>query len=130
MLINFRWAFAGALTSQSVAEPFDVVENVTTAAAQAFLISTPLGRRIVMASAGYAGSLLGYAAGTTAVGVTAGAAAGLVIGAAVGTAVSSVAFGPEGKQLAIDFYTGQNTRPIDYLPHYNAYKIVKHYATS
>ena len=54
--------------------------------------------------------------------------AGAVIGAAGGTAISSVAFGQEGKQKAIEFYTGQNTSLIDYIPHYNAYKIVSHYA--
>ena len=76
------------------------------------------------ASTSTAGALATIATYTGAV------AAGYVIVAAAGTAISSVAFGSEGKQKAIDFYTFQNTRPIDYLPHYNAYKIVKHYVTA
>lgn len=65
------------------------------------------------------------AAGTTTLAVAAGA----VIGAAVGTAISSAVFGDEGRELALDFYTGQADNWYDYVPHYNAYKIVKHYVT-
>lgn len=57
-------------------------------------------------------------------------AAGAVIGAATGTAISSAIFGAEGKEKAIKFYTGQADNFYDYIPHYNAYKIVKHYVTN
>lgn len=59
-----------------------------------------------------------------------GAAAAVGVGAGVvaGTALSAAIFGPEGKDDAIDFYSGK-ARPIEYIPHYNAYKIVRHYAT-
>ena len=80
----------------------------------------------------YAGS---FAASTATAGVvgtgimyTFAVGAGAVIGAAAGTAISSVAFGESGKQKAIEFYTGQ-ANLIDYYPPYNAYKIVRHYAT-
>jgi len=57
------------------------------------------------------------------------AGAGAVIGAAVGTAASSVLFGQEGKQTAIEFYTGQSGAEwYEYIPHYNAGRIVAHYA--
>jgi len=57
------------------------------------------------------------------------AGAGAVIGAAVGTATSSVLFGQEGKQTAIEFYTGRSGAEwYEYIPHYNAGRIVAHYA--
>lgn len=55
------------------------------------------------------------------------AAVGAGVGIVAGTAISAAAFGPEGKDLAIEFYTG-GADLIDYIPHYNAYKIVRHYA--
>ena len=58
----------------------------------------------------------------------AAAAVGVGVGVVAGTAISAAAFGPEGKDAAIKFYTGQ-ANLIDYIPHYNAYKIVRHYAT-
>ncbi len=58
----------------------------------------------------------------------AAAALGVGVGVVAGTAISRAAFGPEGGQAAVDFYTGYNTSLIDYIPHYNAYKIVSHYA--
>jgi hypothetical protein len=58
----------------------------------------------------------------------AAAAVGVGVGVVAGTAVSSAVFGPEGKDRAIQFYSGQ-ANMIDYIPHYNAYKIVRHYAT-
>ena len=114
----------------------------TTSAAAFF--QTPAGKRALMAAGGAAfsvvkdvGTVATAAAGTstaaalaTAATYTGAVAAGYVIGAATGTAIASTAFGPEGKQKAIDFYTFQNTRAIDYLPHYNAYKIVKHHVTT
>lgn len=127
--INFRWALAGAFTSQTIAEPTDPIENIATASTQAFFISTPLGRRLVMGAFSWAGSLLWWGAGTTTVGIGLGAAAGAVTGAAVGTAISSVVWGEEGKQKAIKFYTGQADNWYDYVPHYNAYKIIKHYGS-
>lgn len=57
----------------------------------------------------------------------AAAAVGLGVGVVAGTALSAAIFGPEGKDAAIKFYTGQ-TNFSDYIPHYNAYKIVRHYA--
>ena len=109
-------------------------------------LQTPTGKRTAV-SVGTAGAVFakdivlttyytaGFAlstatAGVVRTGITYGLAvgAGAVIGAAAGTAISSVAFGQAGKQKAIDFYTGQNTSLIDYIPHYNAYKIVRHYA--
>ncbi len=52
---------------------------------------------------------------------------GLGIGVVAGTAISRSAFGPQGSDMAIDFYTGTGTTWYDYIPHYNAAKIVKHY---
>jgi len=104
-------------------------------------IQTPLGGRII-SSVGLSGVIIAkdaisvgstVMATSTAAAITTGAtyvgavAAGYVIGAAVGIAISSTAFGQSGKQKALDFYTFQNTNPIDYVPHYNAFKIVKHY---
>ena len=57
----------------------------------------------------------------------AAAAVGVGVGVVAGTAISSAAFGPEGRDRAIEFYTG-GANLIDYIPHYNAYKIVRHYA--
>ena len=58
----------------------------------------------------------------------AAAAVGLGIGIVAGTALSTRIFGPTGKDKAISFYSGQ-ANLIDYIPHYNAYKIVRHYAS-
>ena len=57
----------------------------------------------------------------------AAAAVGVGVGIVAGTAISRAAFGVEGKDKAIQFYSGQ-ANLIDYIPHYNAYKIVRHYA--
>lgn len=57
----------------------------------------------------------------------AAAALGVGVGVVAGTAISRAAFGVEGKDLAIEFYSGQ-ANWYDYIPHYNAYKIVRHYA--
>ena len=57
----------------------------------------------------------------------AAAAVGVGVGIVAGTAISRAAFGVEGKDKAIQFYSGQ-AKLIDYIPHYNAYKIVSHYA--
>ena len=57
----------------------------------------------------------------------AAAALGEGVGVVAGTAISRAAFGVEGKVKAIQFYSGQ-ANLIDYIPHYNAYKIVRHYA--
>ena len=56
----------------------------------------------------------------------AAAALGLGVGVVAGTAISRAAFGVEGKDLAIDYYTGQ-AKWYEYIPHYNAGRIVKHY---
>ena len=57
----------------------------------------------------------------------AAAALGVGVGGVAGTAISRAAFGVEGKDAAIQFYSGQ-ANWYDYIPHYNAYKIVRHYA--
>jgi hypothetical protein len=56
-------------------------------------------------------------------------AAGVLIGGAAGVAISQTIWGNEGRQKAIDFYSGR-ANLIDYVPAYNAYKIVKHYVTN
>lgn len=57
----------------------------------------------------------------------AAAAVGVGAGIVVGTALSRSLFGVEGKDLALDFYTGTGTSWYDYIPQYNAAKIVKHW---
>ena len=130
----FIWATAGGFVARTVNNPLRPIDNALESIGYAGLFATRPGQAIVLGVGsrvlGLGGSVATAVFGSTAVGVTLGAAGGVVIGAAVGTAISSIAFGPEGKQKAIDFYTGQNTRPIDYLLHYNAYKIVKHYVTT
>ena len=129
----FIWATAGGFVARTLDNPLRPIDNALESIGYAGLFATRPGQAIVLGVGsrvlGLGGSAATAVFGSTAVGVTLGAAGGVVIGAAVGTSISSVAFGPEGKQKAIDFYTGQNTRLIDYVPHYNAYKIVKHYVT-
>ena len=79
---------------------------------------------IVLGTRGVAAAKVGSKAGI----YGAAAALGVGVGVVAGTAISRAAFGPEGGQAAVDFYTGHNTSLIDYIPHYNAYKIVSHYA--
>jgi hypothetical protein len=130
--ISFRWAFVGGFAARTIDRPLSPVRNAAESALFSALFATKTGQRILLGTAvrtaGVAGSAVGAAAGATATGIVLGAGAGAVIGAATGTAISSVAFGPEGKQKAIEFYTGQ-ANLIDYYPPYNAYKIVRHYAT-
>ena len=127
----FVWATAGGFVARTLDNPLRPVNNLIESGAYAGLFATRAGQALVLGVGsrvlGLSGSAATAVAGSTAVGVTLGAAAGYVIGAGVGTAISSKAFGSSGKEKAIDFYTFQNTNPIDYLPHYNAYKIVKHY---
>ena len=130
-MIPFLWATGGGFLARTLDDPFRPVSNLAKSAGWASVFATKTGQRVIIGSlartAGIAGSAAGAAFGSTAVGVGLGAGAGVVIGAAAGTAISSVAFGPAGKQKAIEFYTGQ-ANLIDYIPHYNAYKIVRHYA--
>jgi hypothetical protein len=56
-------------------------------------------------------------------------AAGVAVGAVGGVALSTAIFGAEGNRLSREFYSGQ-ANLIDYVPAYNAYKIVKHYVTT
>jgi len=58
----------------------------------------------------------------------AAAVAGYGIGAVAGTAISTTIWGPEGQDDAIEFYTGR-ANLIDYVPHVNAFRIVKHYVS-
>ena len=130
-MIPFLWATGGGFLARTLDNPFQPASNLAKSAGWASVFATKTGQRILLGTAartaGIAGSAAGAAFGSTAVGVGLGAGAGVVIGAAAGTAISSVAFGPSGKQKAIQFYTGQ-ANLIDYIPHYNAYKIVSHYA--
>ena len=130
----FIWATAGGFVARTLDNPLRPFDNIIESVGYAGLFATRPGQVLVLGVGSRVLSLGGSAAtavfGSTAVGVTLGAAGGLVIGAAVGTAISSAAFGPEGKQKAIEFYTGQNTEIIDYIPHYNAYKIIKHYVSN
>lgn len=134
------WAFVTGFTIGTIRNPFDPTANVFWGAVSGAAAS-PTGRSFlfrvgsVIVSDIYivGGAVMGTStAGAIGTGITFGAAAlgGAVIGAAVGTAISSVAFGQEGKQMAIDFYTGQSgAKWYEYIPHYNGYRIVRHYAT-
>jgi hypothetical protein len=124
----FLWATGGGFLARTLDEPFRPTSNLVKSAGWASLFATKTGQRILLGTAAFAVSKTAGLAGSAAgVGVGLGAGAGVVIGAAVGTAISSVAFGEAGKEKAIQFYTGQ-ANLIDYIPHYNAYKIVSHYA--
>ena len=68
-------------------------------------------------------------AATTVAVYTGAVAVGAAAGVVVGTAVSGAVFGQDGRELALDYYTGQADNWYDYIPHYNAYKIVKHYVS-
>jgi len=131
-MIPFLWATGGGFVARTLDDPFSPGSNLAKSAGWAALFATKPGQRLILGtavrSAGIAGSAAGAAFGSTIVSVTFAAGAGAVIGAAGGVAISSIAFGPEGKQKAIEFYTGQ-ANLIDYYPPYNAYKIVRHYAT-
>ena len=88
-----------------------------------------LGYNISKIAIGSRGVAAVGALGTTA--IYAGAVGvGLGAGIVVGVGVSGAVFGEEGRQKAIDFYSGQNTNLIDYVPAYNIAKIVKHYVTA
>lgn len=130
----FLWATTGGFAARTLDNPLRPIDNISESVFYASLFATRPGQKLILGIGSRLLSAAGTAAtatfGSTAVGVGAGAAAGAVIGAATGTAISSVAFGPEGKQKAIEFYTGQADNFYDYIPHYNAYKIVKHYVTN
>jgi len=128
----FFWATTGGFVFGTVRNPFDPIQNLGQSVVQASLFATKTGQRLLLGAgtrvAGMAGSAATATFGSTAVGVGLGAVAGGVIGAAAGTAISSIAFGQEGKEMAIDFYTGQSdAKWYEYIPHYNAFKIVTHY---
>jgi len=132
--LSFRWAFVGGFAARTIDEPFRPIPNALESALFASIFATKTGQLMVGAAVGTA--VRAASAGATAVasatvtGVVLGAAAGAVIGAAVGTATSSIIFGEAGKQKAIDFYTGQSgAKWYEYIPHYNGYRIVRHYAT-
>jgi len=78
---------------------------------------------IVLGARGVAAAKVGAKAGIYGAAFVVGAGIGIL----AGTAISRAAFGVEGKDKAIQFYSGQ-ANLIDYIPHYNAYKIVSHYA--
>ena len=78
---------------------------------------------IVLGARGVAAAKVGSKAGIYGAAFAVGVGTGIL----AGTAISRAAFGVEGKDKAISFYSGQ-ANLIDYIPHYNAYKIVSHYA--
>ena len=126
--IAVRWAFVGGFVGRSV--PSITPSKTADAAIFAGIFATKTGQRLIwwsaVRTAGAAGSVAGAAFGSTVIGVVLGAGAGAVGGAAIGTAISSAIWGEQGKQTAIDFYTGVGTNWYDYIPHYSAYRIVKH----
>ena len=138
------WAFATGTTIGFIRNPTDPLQNIGWGIVGAG-ITNPTSRGIILRVAGVVASdlyIIGSAASSAFAATRTGAAiisagyvgagivAGAFIGAAVGTAISSVVFGEEGKADAIEFYTGQADNWYDYVPHYNAYKIVKHYVTN
>lgn len=129
----FLWATTGGFAARTIDNPLRPIDNLVESVGYASLFATRAGQRLILGASSRILALGGSAAttvfGSTAVGVGLGAAAGAVIGAAAGTAISSAIFGQKGKQKAIEFYTGQADNFYDYIPHYNAYKIVKHYVT-
>lgn len=138
------WAFATGTTIGFIRNPTDPLQNVGWGVVGAG-ITNPTSRGIILRVGGIVASdlyIIGSAASSAFAATRTGAAiisasvtglavaAGVVIGASVGTAVSSVVFGEEGKADAIEFYTGQADNWYNYVPHYNAYRIVKHYVTN
>jgi len=132
----FLWATGGGFLARTLDEPFRPTSNLVKSVGWASLFATKTGQRILIGTAAFAvsktasiaGSAAGATFGSTAVGVILGAGAGAVGGAAIGTAISSAIWGQQGKQTAIDFYTGVDTKWYDYIPHYSYGRIVKHYA--
>lgn len=129
-MIPFLWATGGGFLARTLDEPLRPVSNLAKSAGWASVFATKTGQRLILGTAartaGIAGSAAGVTFGSTAVGVLLGAGAGAVGGAAIGTAISSALFGEQGKQTAINFYTGVDTNWYDYIPHYSAYRIVRH----
>jgi len=136
------WAFATGTTIGFIRSPTSPIQNIGWGVVGAS-ITNPTSRSLLIKAGVIVASdlyIIGSAASTAFSATRTGAAiisagsiglagaAGVVIGAATGTAISSAVFGAEGKNKAIEFYTGQ-ANLIDYVPHYNAYKIVKHYVT-
>jgi hypothetical protein len=134
------WAFATGTTIGFIRNPTSPIQNIgwgvvgasiTNPTSRSLLIKAGL---IVASDLYVVGSAASTAFTATRTGgaiISAGSiglavAAGGVIGAAGGTAISSALFGSEGKEKAIEFYTGQ-ANLIDYVPHYNVYQIIKHY---
>lgn len=131
---------AGVWAYNNPAETAVLAYAVRYAPAKTGMVAIELGkytaatmpRRMLMVRA-VSGIVFGDGAGAIAkVGARAGiygaaAALGVGVGIVAGTAISRAAFGPEGKDLALNFYTGTGTNWYDYIPHYNAGKIVKHY---
>jgi hypothetical protein len=128
--IAVRWAFVGGFVGRSV--PSITPSKTADAAIFAGIFATKTGQRLIwwsaVRTASIAGTGLGVISGATVTGVFLGAGAGAVIGAGIGTAISSAIWGEQGKQTAIDFYTGQSrAKWYEYIPQYNAGRIVKHY---
>ena len=128
----FVWATSGGFVARTLDDPLSPASNLSKSAFWASLFATKTGQTVVrgigVKSLSALGTLLSGTFGTTASGVVLGAGAGAVTGAALGTAISSAAFGEQGKQMAIDFYTGQSgAKWYEYIPHYNYGRIVRHY---
>ncbi len=136
------WAFATGTTIGFIRNPLSPGQNIAWGVV-GMGITNPTSRGLLIRAGVIVASDL-YVVGSAAAGafaatrtgaaaisagtIGAAAAAGAVIGAATGTAISSAVWGEEGKTKAIKFYTGQADNWYDYVPHYNAFKIVKHYA--
>ena len=132
MTSPFVWATSGGFVARTLDDPLSPGSNLAKSAFYASLFATKTGQTVVkgiaVRSLSALGTVLGGTFGTTASGVLLGAGAGAVTGAAIGTAISSAAFGQQGKQMAIDFYTGQSgAKWYEYIPHYNYGRIVRHY---
>ena len=138
------WAFGTGATIGFIRNPGSPIQNIGWGAVGAAM-TNPTSRSLLIKAGVIVASdlyVIGSAASSAFIATRTGTAiasagsiglavaAGAVIGAAAGTAISSAAFGPEGKSKAIQFYTGQADNWYDYVPHYNAYKIVKHYVTT
>lgn len=131
-MIPFFWATGGGFLARTIDDPFSPVSNLAESAAWAAVFATKTGQGLLwgtaVRTAGIASTGLGAISGATVTGVILGAGAGAVGGAAIGTAISTALFGQEGKQTAIEFYTGQSgAKWYEYIPHYNYGRIVKHW---
>ena len=131
-MIPFFWATGGGFLARTLDDPFSPGSNLATSAGWAAVFATRTGQGLLwgtaVRTASIAGTGFGAISGATVTGVILGAGVGAVVGATIGTAISSAIWGEQGKQTAIEFYTGQSgAKWFEYIPQYNAGRIVKHY---